>query len=81
MKFGFENSTTSADEIFASEQLFEILKSFKDSCFSELYTDKTLDFHDEYDEMTNEEDTTDEEESNNEEENIVDYDENELSDI
>ncbi|CAF1323221.1 unnamed protein product [Didymodactylos carnosus] len=81
MEFGSEDSTTSADEIFASQQLFEILKSFKDSCFSESYTDQTLDFHDEYDEIMDEEDITDEEESNDEEENIVDYDENQSSDI
>jgi len=75
MEFGSEDSRTSADEIFASQQLFEILKSFKDSCFNELYTDQTLDFHDEYDEMMDEEDITDEEE------NIVDYDEDQSSDI
>jgi len=75
MEFGFEDSTTSADEIFASQQLFEIFKSFKDSCFSKLYTDQTLDFHDEYVEMTDEGDSTDEEE------NIDDYDENQYSDI
>jgi hypothetical protein len=28
-KFYFDNSPTSADEIFASQQLFEILKSFE----------------------------------------------------
>jgi hypothetical protein len=73
--------STNADEIVASQQLFEILKSFKDSCFSELYTDQTLDFHDEYDEMTDEEDSTNEEESTDEEKNIDDYDENQYSDI
>ncbi|CAF4695556.1 unnamed protein product, partial [Rotaria sp. Silwood2] len=68
-------SPTSADEIFASQQLFEILKIFKDSYFHELYTYQSLDFHDEYDE------TTDEEESTDEEENISDYDENESLEI
>jgi hypothetical protein len=37
-EYGFENSATTTDEIFAAEQLFEVLKSFKDSYFSELYT-------------------------------------------
>ena len=31
MKFHFENSPTSEDEILTSQQLFEILKTFKDS--------------------------------------------------
>ncbi|CAF4492207.1 unnamed protein product [Rotaria sp. Silwood2] len=71
----FEDSPTSADEIFASQQLFEILKTFKDDYFHELYTYQSLDFHDEYDE------TTDEEESTDEEDNIGDYDENESLEI
>jgi len=54
-EYGFENSTTSTGEILAAEQLFEVLKSFKDSHFSELYTYDTLEFEDEYDEMTDEE--------------------------
>jgi len=52
MEFGFEDSTITADEIFASQQLFQILKTFKDSYFNELNTYPTLDFHDEYDETT-----------------------------
>ncbi|CAF1328709.1 unnamed protein product [Rotaria sordida] len=59
-KYGFENSAPTTDEIFAAEKLFEILKSFKDSYFSELYTYDTLELEDEYDEMTDEEEKDDE---------------------
>ena len=54
------NSTTTADEIFAAERLFEILKSFKDSYFNQLYSYDTLQFEDEFDEMTDEEESGDE---------------------
>ncbi|CAF3826714.1 unnamed protein product, partial [Rotaria sp. Silwood1] len=81
MEYGFEDSIPSTDEIFASQQLFEILKTFTDSYFNELYTYQTLDFNDEYDEITDEEDGTDEEESTDEEENIDDYDENQYFNI
>jgi hypothetical protein len=40
--------------------LFEILKSFKDSYFNELYSYDTLEFEDEFDEMTDEEEDDDE---------------------
>ncbi|CAF3943808.1 unnamed protein product [Rotaria sp. Silwood1] len=65
-EYGFENSATTTDEIFAAEQLFEVLKSFKDSYFSQLYTYDTLEFEDEYDEITSEDENDDE---------IDDYDE------
>ncbi len=87
MEFHFENSSTSEDEVLAAQQLFEILKTFKDSYFNELYTSESLDFHDEYDEMTDEGDNADKEESTNEEEsidedqNIDDYDESQYLDI
>jgi hypothetical protein len=81
MEFHFENSTTSEDEVLASQQLFEILKTFKDSYFNELHTYQSLDFHDEYDEMTDEGDSTDEEESTDEEQNIDDYDESQYLNI
>ncbi|CAF1484666.1 unnamed protein product [Rotaria sordida] len=71
-KYGSGNFTTTTDEIFATERLFEVLKSFKDSYFSELHTYDTLEFDDEYDEMT------DEGEDNNE---VDDYDENNHSDL
>ncbi|CAF5153000.1 unnamed protein product, partial [Rotaria sp. Silwood1] len=61
--------------------LFEILKTFKDGYFHELYTYQSLDFHDEYDETTDEEDSADEEELTDEEQNIGDYDENESLEI
>ncbi len=86
-EFYFQNSTTSEDEVSASKQLFEILKTFKDSYFNELHTYESLDFHDEYDETTDEEDSADEEESIDEEEstdeehNTDDYDESQYLDI
>ena len=63
MEFAFEDTKPSADEIFASQQLFKILKTFKDSYFNELHSYQTLDFHDEYDAMTDEEESTDEDEN------------------
>ncbi|CAF4269475.1 unnamed protein product, partial [Rotaria sordida] len=69
-------------EIFIGERLFEVLKSFKDSYFSELYTYDSLEFEDEYDETTEEEDnsgeTIDEAKSDDE---MDDYNENEHSDL
>ena len=81
MEFGFEDIIPSADEIFASQQLFKILKTFKDSDFNELHTYQTRDFHAEYDEITEKEESTDDEESNDEQENIDDYDENQSLEI
>ncbi|CAF0888295.1 unnamed protein product [Rotaria sordida] len=75
-EFGFEASTANEDEIFASQQLFKILKSFKDSYFNKLYTYQSLNVDNEYDETTDEEDTTDAEESADQQENTNDYDEN-----
>ncbi|CAF4906619.1 unnamed protein product [Rotaria sp. Silwood1] len=80
MEFFSEDSTITADEIFASQQLFEILKTFKDSYFNELYTYQSLDFHDEYDEVSDEEDSADDNQSTDEE-NIVDYDKNQYLNI
>ncbi|CAF1437803.1 unnamed protein product [Rotaria sp. Silwood1] len=51
-EYGSGNFATTIDEIFVAERLFEVLKSFKDSYFSELYTYDTLEFDDEYEEMT-----------------------------
>ena len=86
IEFHFENSTTSEDEVLASQQLFEILKTFKDGYFNELYTYESLDFHDEYDELTDEdsvdeEESTDEEELIDEDQNTEDYDQNQYVDI
>ena len=55
--FGLEAKTTTItiDEIFASQQLFVILKAFKHSCFSELYTYDSLEFDNEYDDVIDEE--------------------------
>ncbi|CAF1273376.1 unnamed protein product [Rotaria sordida] len=71
-EYGFEKSATTNDEFFLAERLYEILKSIKDSHFSELYTYDCLDFDDECDEMTTEEESDDDND---------DYDENEDSDI
>ena len=59
--FPYETSQTSGNEISTAEQLFEVLKSFKDSHFSELDSYETLDFPDEYDEVSEEENSADEE--------------------
>jgi hypothetical protein len=62
-EFGFETKTTpTSDEIFASQQLFEILKALKHSYFSELHSDHSLDFDfaDEYDAMIDEQQSSDE---------------------
>jgi hypothetical protein len=52
-----ESSATTAGEILVAERLFEVLKSFKDSYFNELYTYDTLEFDDEYDERIHEEES------------------------
>ncbi|CAF1299200.1 unnamed protein product [Rotaria sordida] len=81
-EYGSENSATTTDEIFVAERLFQVLKSFKDSYFSELYTYDTLEFEDEYDEMTDSEesndDMTNEEDTDDE---MDDYDETDHSDL
>ena len=74
-EFSDDDSKTSTDEIAAAQQLFEVLKSFKDSYFNELDVYETLDFndeYDEYDEKTDEEESTDEEKSTDEEDESVD---------
>ena len=55
--FGLETktTTTTSNEIFASQQLFVILKAFKHSCFSELHTYDSLKFDNEYDDVIDEE--------------------------
>ncbi|CAF1584804.1 unnamed protein product [Rotaria magnacalcarata] len=78
IEFSDENSRTSADEIAASEQLFEVLKSFKDSHFSKLDVYQTLDFDDEYDETTEDEESIDEEETIDD---TDDFDENQQRNI
>ena len=68
-KYGSATSVISIDETFVSRQLLEVLKSSKDSHFSELYSYETLEFDDEFHEII------DEDESND------DIDENEQIDI
>ena len=75
-EFGSANSMTSADEIFAAQQLFEALKAFKDSYFRELHTYKTLEFDDKCDEMTDEEESDDESDNYDENDETDDYDTN-----
>jgi len=85
-EYGYEHSAITTDEIFASKQLFEVLKSFKDSYFSELHSYDTLELADEYDELTDDEESNDKyeettdqgEDSDNE---ADDYNENEHCDI
>ena len=71
-EYGLATSVISVDETFISQQLFEVLKSFKDCHFNELYSYETLEFDDEF------HDITDENESN---EDIDDYAKNEQIDI
>ena len=40
-EFGSANPMTSVNELFAAQQLFEALKAFKDSYFSELHIYET----------------------------------------
>ena len=75
MEFGFEDTIPTVDEVPASQQLSIILKTFEDIGFSELRTYQTLDFHDEYDWMT------DKDESNDEQDNIDNYQENQVLEI
>ncbi|CAF1238999.1 unnamed protein product [Rotaria sordida] len=91
--FGYGNSAMTTDEIFIAERLFEVLKSFKDSYFSELYSYDSLEFEDEYDETAEEEEdsndeTTEEEDSSDEtiveaksDDEMDDHNENEHSDL
>ena len=50
--FRSANAMTSSDEKFASQQLFEFLKTYKNSCFSEFCTYETLECNDECDDMS-----------------------------
>ena len=54
-EFGSERkSALTVDEVAASEKLFEVLKTFKDSYLHEFSSYETLEFDDECDEMTDE---------------------------
>ncbi|CAF3310185.1 unnamed protein product [Rotaria sp. Silwood2] len=55
-----ENSATTTDEVLAAERLFEVLKSFKDSYFNEMYSYDTLEFEEEFDEIADEDKNDDE---------------------
>ena len=72
IQYESENSATITDEILTAELFFKVLKSFKDSDFSELYSYDTLEFDDEYEEMSNIEESDDD---------TGDYKENENSNI
>ena len=54
------NSATTTDEVLCAERLFEMLKSFKDNYFNEIYTYHTLEFEDELDEIADEEENDNE---------------------
>ena len=72
-KFGFEaEATPTSDEIFASQQLFEIFRVFKDIYFSELRSYYSLEFADEYNDIIDEEQSSDESD---------DFEENQDTDI
>ena len=70
--FRSANDITTSNAMFAAQQLFEILKSYRNSYFNELYSYETLDFSDEFDDLSNEE------RSNSEDEN---YDKNQHPEI
>ena len=53
-------ATPATDEIFASQQLFEIFKAFKNSYFGELHSFHSLEFANEYDDIIDEEQSNDE---------------------
>ncbi|CAF4131472.1 unnamed protein product [Rotaria magnacalcarata] len=55
-----EDSMITTDESFVTEQLFVVLKSFKDNYFSELHAFDTLEFEYEYDELADNEESDDE---------------------
>ncbi|CAF1543992.1 unnamed protein product [Rotaria sordida] len=80
-EYGYEHSAITIDEICASKQLFELLKSFKDSYFSEIHTYDTLELADEYNELTDDEEATDQEEDSDSDSEADDYNENEHYDI
>ena len=63
--FTSADDVTSSNEIFAAQRLFQILKSYRSSSFNELYGYETLDFNDEFDALS------DEEENNSEEDDYV----------
>ena len=70
--FGSANDITTSDEMFAAQQLFEILNSYRNSSFNELYSYETLDFNDEFDDLSDEEGSDSEDE---------DYDKNQHLEI
>jgi len=74
-RFGPANAITSSDEMFAAQQLFEVLETYKNSYFNEFRTYETLGFNDDYDDMSNDEET------NNEDDDDDDYAKNQFMDI
>jgi hypothetical protein len=85
-EYGYEHSAITSDEIFASKQLFEVLKSFKDSFFNEVHTYDALELADEYDELNDDEESDDTYEKTtvqgeNSDDKADDYNENEHCDI
>ncbi|CAF1299006.1 unnamed protein product [Rotaria sp. Silwood1] len=70
------NSATTADEVVAAERLFEVLKSFKDSYFNEMYSYDTLEFEDEFDETADEDENDDEMADEESDDEMTDDEEN-----
>ncbi|CAF1424230.1 unnamed protein product [Rotaria sp. Silwood1] len=70
------NSATTADEVVAAERLFEVLKSFKDSYFNEMYSYDTLEFKDEFDETADEDENDDEMADEESDDEMTDDEEN-----
>ena len=69
-EYGLYNATTSENETLAAQQLFQVLKSFEDSCFNDLYTYQSLEFNDEFDEDHDSEESNDENDENYDDDQI-----------
>ena len=63
-EYGSSNATTSENETLATQQLFQVLMSFENNCFNELYTYQSLEFNDEFDEDHDSEESNDENDEN-----------------
>ena len=59
-KYGLSNATTSENKTLVARQLFQVLKTFGNSCFNELYTYQSLEFNDEFDEHHESDESNDE---------------------
>ena len=71
-EYGLSNATTSDIEIRAARQLFQVLKTFENSHFNELYTYQSLEFSDEFDENFDSEESSDEKSENSDDDETED---------